>query len=844
MYRPPAGNLENALNIISDALDTVPTWKSPTIIIGDINVDMLINNQNKVNLENMLASFNVYRIELPPTRITHSTATSIDMVCTNVSNSDINVEVITTGLSDHTAQLCTLTTEIQNAMLPNSTRRHYTQDNLNNLKTLLSNESWHNVYNNTLVDLAYDSFSNILKRALNAACPLKKSRTKKNMDFGIKTDEEVINLKNKYLQAVQNEILKGTTETKTETAARKKEYDLKLKQLRKTATSNYIENAENKQKAIWNVINCERSKNLNKHQTNSIELIINNQLIQDSSLVAQHINEYFTEAAKKTLEDAGQLQQNIQINKQEFNINNNIPDLLLLPTSTLEVTNTIISLKSKPSCGVDEISSVILKHCKEELVPPLTSIINKSFSQGIFPNSLKLAIIFPKLKKNPTTSLDSYRPISLLSTISKVMEKIVLTRLIKHLVDHNIITPQQHGFLKGKSTTSALIKFIEHLLNQMEDGNITSAFFLDFSKAFDCLDHIRLLRKMNDMGVRGVAEKWISSYLKERLQMVEVTYTKNHTIYKTRSTPLPINRGVPQGSVLGPILFILYTNDLPKYLQEYSQVMMYADDTALLVGKKHTAELEVSSFIAINMAQQYSHQNDLVLNASKTQQLNFSRTTSEISGQPEIDLKNNAKYLGVIIDDKLTWTPHIDQLCGKLNTSIYVLNRIKNTTNSLDAAKTAYFSLFESHVRYGLILWGHSSKRNLQRVLILQKKAVRTLAGLNPLDTCRTAFKDLKILTVASLFLSEVICYAITQKLTRMRESHNYNTRNKINFSLPQHHLTVYEKQASYTGPKYYNILPDNLKEIWEERNFKRKLQDWLLQKTFYTLEEFETWKN
>lgn len=377
----------------------------------------------------------------------------------------------------------------------------------------------------------------------------------------------------------------------------------------------------------------------------------------------------------------------------------------------------------------------------------------------------------------------------------------------------------------------------------MEEGNATSAFFLDFSKAFDCLDHTLLLKKMEKMGVRGKAKEWMSSYLKDRSQMVEIAYTSSKTIYKVTSMQLPVNRGVPQGSVLGPVLFILLTNDLPKQLQDYSQVMMFADDTALVVAKKQPSELEVSSYVALNMAKQYCHANDLVLNTSKTQQINFGQMTTGLNWLPEVEHKTEAKYLGVIIDSKLTWTSHVDQVCGKLSSGLYVIKKLKNTCN-MDTARTAYFSLFESHLRYGLLVWGNSSSRNLQRVLVLQKKAVRILAGLKPLDSCRAAFEDLKILTVASLYISEVTCHAVSQNLSKLGETHSYNTRNANDFSLPTHHLTKYEKKPSYIGSKLYNLLPDHLKKICKEKSFKQKLQEWLLKWSFYSIEEFTSWKN
>uniref|UniRef100_A0A1B6LG11 Reverse transcriptase domain-containing protein n=1 Tax=Graphocephala atropunctata TaxID=36148 RepID=A0A1B6LG11_9HEMI len=459
-------------------------------------------------------------------------------------------------------------------------------------------------------------------------------------------------------------------------------------------------------------------------------------------------------------------------------------------------------------------------------------------SQGVFPMKLKLAKVFPKRKKGSETSVENYRPISILPTISKIIEKILLNQLITHLSTHDILTAQQHGFFRGRSTTTALVQLTEFIIDQLEEGTTVTAMLLDFSKAFDSLNHTLLLQKVSYMGIRGISQNWLASYLKDRQQLVEVNYSTKNTSLKARSSLRHINTGVPQGSILGPVLFILLTNDLPSYLCNWAQAMLYADDTALLVARKDATSLETNSFIALNMTKQYCQLNDLVLNESKTQQLTWKgRRTIDYNGLPEINQENEAKYLCITIDDKLSWNSHIDELCNKLNSCVYALKRIKSTCNN-HTAKTAYFSLFESHLRYGLIVWGNSSTRNRERILVLQKKAIRILAGLTLQDSCRHAFEELGILTVVSLYISETICFTITQN-PDLGETHSYNTRNADNFALPIHHLTLFEKKPTYIGRKLFNSLPEDLKRRREGKNFKTALKTWLLTKSLYTIEEF-----
>jgi hypothetical protein len=189
-------------------------------------------------------------------------------------------------------------------------------------------------------------------------------------------------------------------------------------------------------------------------------------------------------------------------------------------------------LKPKTSSGFDEISAKLVKMCKNELSPPLTNIVNKSLKQGIFPSILKLSKVYPKYKKGSTTDTSSYRPISLIPTFSKIFEKIVLHRLLCHLENNHLLTLQQHGFLKGRSTTTALIQLTEHIIDQLEEGCLVTSLFLDFSKAFDCLNHNHLLKKLNALGINGSEAKWFHTYLSDRNQLVEIHYTENNTFKK------------------------------------------------------------------------------------------------------------------------------------------------------------------------------------------------------------------------------------------------------------------------------------------------------------------------
>lgn len=839
VYRTPHSNLEGTIDTILTELDKIINLSNHIIIMGDINMDSLTDNEEKKKererLNEALNSYNIRRLKLPPTRVTHDSRTSIDFICTNINENYISSSVVTTGLSDHTAQICSVETNSTKNSAVKYKQRAINNKTMEELRIYLEAQDWAQVTCKVSTDAAFNAFNRIFKVGMDICCPYKIRKSKPNSIKKV-YDAETETLKKSYLEARNKEILTNHPDDKKESALRKKTYDLRLKELRKKSNADFIEKADNKSKALWKIINNERKE---KPPNLGIEEIdVDGEMTHSPVKIAKHLNQYFSTIAEKTLD---QNRTNELAYAIEQTSNHPIQNLFLYDTTFKEINEIIDGMKPKSSAGEDDISSKIIKHCKNSITVPLTEIINKSLRQGIFPNSLKLAKVYPKHKSGTTTEASSYRPISLTSNISKILERVVLKRLLDHLRHHNILTSRQHGFMKNRSTTTAITQLVELILDELEQGSAVTSILLDFSKAFDCLDHNLIIKKLTTLGVTGNELNWFTSYLDNRRQLVELTYIENQTIHTIKSEPVSVRRGVPQGSVLGPALYILLTNDFPKFLEDFCETVMFADDTALIVASKSKEQLDVNSYVAYNMAKQYCHQNDLVLNENKTYQLMYTTTTNHLNGLPEVTTIDNSKYLGIILDNRLSWEPHINQLCKKLNSSLYVIRRLKQISNN-QVAKTAYYSLFESHLRYGLLVWGATSATNLQRIMVIQKRAIRALNGLGPRDSCRNDFRQLKILTAVALYILQTILYVVETGQTRLVDQHNYNTRHRNNFALAPHHLSLFEKKPSYRGAVYFNTLPDSLKNL-PRKNLKKALTDWLLQRSIYSIQEFLDWR-
>lgn len=835
IYRPPGGNVRAGIDTLSHILEHIQSHNKRLVLMGDVNIDGIKTSIDNTLFEEELSTHNIKRLPLPATRITHNTNSSIDCVCTNIHDIYTNTTIIQPGLSDHTAQILQIPHQKNNSIPPQTIlRRQIGKKNLESLKSNLQQNDWQCISACPDPNSAYNLFQKLTKQALNMSCPRKETKTRKNKT--IQYDPESITLRAEYRRAHNNYEATGRNEDKEIMIQKKKLYDYKLRALRQQRNAQYIIQSDNKTKAVWNVINQERQ---GKNTTAQLKIKSDDIEIENPQRVAELFNNYFSKIAEKTLRQNGSVKKDNVSDGQQPD-EQALPPFKLTLTNTKEVKNVINALKPKTSSGVDEYSSKMVKYCAEELAAPLASIINKSFTSGQFPSELKLSKVYPKHKKGPKSNIENYRPISLVSTFSKIIETIALNRLMSHLTQNNLITHCQHGFLKGKSTNSAIISLLEHIAEEIDKHHFIVGLFLDYSKAFDCLGHKLVSKKLSLLGVNGVENEWFSSYLEDRQQVVEIQNTIRNRTTSHMSNPLPMTRGVPQGSVLGPILFILLTNDFPNLISNQDTTcIMYADDTTLLVGNQSEAGIHERTAAALNLASSYCKRNDLVMNPLKTTQINFSKRKNQIPEIPNLLRQTTTKFLGVTLDKDLSWSEHVSNVCKKISIGVFTVRRI-TWTSTLEAAKIAYYALVDSQLRYAISTWGGSSAGNLERVLIRQKQAIRALAGLNSRDSCREAFKSLKILTVTALYILSVISHADSLKLPTHQDIHSHNTRHAALFTLPHHRTALFEKNPSYVGRKLKNLLPNNLRNL-TGRRLTVKLRQLLLDNPIYTLAEFPT---
>ena len=502
-------------------------------------------------------------------------------------------------------------------------------------------------------------------------------------------------------------------------------------------------------KKTWNQINELLSR---KNKTKELPKYFsdNNRIITENIDIANCFNNFFCNIGPSL---ANSIKSPENKSYKDY-LKQNILSVFTFNTVTSEhILKCINKLKSKSSFGHDGLSSIHLKYISHEIVPVLTHIINQSLCTGIFPDTLKTAKITPVFKKGDQHITDNYRPISLLPVISKIFEKVVFLQVYEYFTENKLLYENQYGFRKYHSTELASLEFTDKIILNLDEGKIPVSLYLDLSKAFDTIDHSILLYKLQYYGIRGVALKWFESYLSNRKQYVQF----NEGV----SSNSEITTGVPQGSILGPLLFIIYMNDIAKVTDKF-HFTLYADDTSLieplctftsgLADKKEAANAINKE---LNLITDWLCLNKLSLNAKKTKMMIFHHRQKNIS---DIDLSlyiNGTKieqvqefnFLGLVLDECMTWNSHIQKISGKIAVVNGALSRLKKILPS-DILKTIYNALVQPHLNFGVLLWG----KNVKRILKLQKWAVRAICSSKYNAHTDPLFIKLKLLKIHDIY--------------------------------------------------------------------------------------------
>lgn len=827
--------VETLENLLDDTHDLA-------FILGDMNLNLFDPSTCNSYL-NTLLSAGFRSIINEPTRVNEISQTCIDHFwfrggqdCNRKSK--IKYELDELPFTDHKSARVRLNWNLVDRVSPKSCTKEYTD--WCRVKNHLQEESWEDIMSCQDVDKAFESFIKKLNDTISSATSVRNipSDCKKRSDWITPDIVKLSAWKNKLFKMtkkfpnnvyIKNQFLEAASSLKRQIRSKKKDF-FKMK----------IDACKGDSSKYWKLI-----KNVTYgpgQKTMSVKLDGKSIPVQGNErTVADAFGHYFSTViqnllAKADTESGSHPPLPMGSSRTEKSV-------VLADIQPYEVSETVLSMANKTSKGTDGLNIVFIKNHLDELVKPLSHLFSISLNKGIFPNALKTAIVVPLLKKGNPEMLSNYRPISILSVLSKIFEKIIHKKLLDFLRKINFFANSQYGFLPGKSTDKALLDKLSVLTQGIEQKKKLACIYFDIAKAFDAVDHGKLLDKLERAGVRGVCLEWFKSYLTKRQQRVRVN--------GTLGIPVEITCGVPQGSSLGPLLFLVYVNDLLK-LELEGSTFSFADDTAIVYEGKTKASLVKKIEKDVPKLMNWFKLHKLVPNADKTKIMTFGYSNplnlkNEIKLHcsydcptlckcPVIEQVESIKYLGLNLDSGLTWQQHIQYIQNKMRKLNYLIFHAKKFFETRDLLKI-YFAIYEPVVRFGVIHWGGTYKSLIHVLEILQRKAVRAIANIKIGDGSKKYFTKFGIPTVSQLYDLERVVFAHrnlksfsnpSKPVNPLRHSVLESRRGKILF-LPKWIRQRSRIQSPYSIPLVYNRIPVKIKQTIHFKAFRKKYKALLL---------------
>ena len=827
IYRPHSGTIDSFTAALERRLGSNTFANTECIIAGDFNANLRSNNGDADGLVHMMQSHHYLQTITDITRpeTTRSAASLIDHIWINQICSH-NGGVIKTGITDHHTLFLQLPFSIIKSP---STKikisfRDFSDNFQANFRSNISNFNWQQI-KNVDVNIYTENFCSALNDIYQKSFPL---RTKFVTTRHFKNPwitKEVKNLSNarkKYYSLYTTGIV-----SHAEYATYRNKVTTLMRNQKESYYKQCFSRHANNIKASWNLIR----KICSGHQVKKIDEIKFNNLTYKNDLeIAKIFNNYFVSIANDLDANLPPSSANPCAYIPNLHVNQNF----LEPVSPDECSKIISSLKNTKQ-NVDNISVSIFKKHHHILLPIICEIINLSFNSGVFPTSFKHATVVPIFKKGDPCNISNYRPIAILLFLSKIFERCMYTRLMNFAVVNNLFTPNQYGFLKGKSTQDALLHLTENIYDcfNRTDGSFCINIFVDFRKCFDTIDHTILIRKLELYGITGNLLILVKNYLTNRTQSVR--------IQNSISPPLPITKGVPQGSILGPLLFLFFINDLPN-ISDVLTPILYADDTTL--SFRCTSISQATSICNRELQKFYNWAvaNKLTINFDIDKTYFMIHTFRNLDLiDLNLNLGNNnltkcdvCKFLGVMIDEKLKFKDHIEYISKKISKSIGIIYKLAQLKMPFKVLKQLYYNLVYSYLNYNVCCYASTYSTHLNKLYLLQKRVIRIINNAPFLEHTDPLFFSNGILKIQDIYKLNIGLYMYDHDTpTQFIRSHEYPTRQRDNL-LPAHaRLTLTLNSLSVVGPNFWTSIPADIRNSPSRNSFKFEYKKFLL--SFYS---------
>ena len=834
-YRNPASTTDWN-EIFDDQVEKAAEEEKEIFLLGDFNKDLL-NPQIKTQWLGYMNSHGMSQHVNEATRVVSNvSSTLIDHIYSNFSENIQFIDIPKIGLRDHYPIFFTRKV---NARIPKATHHTIKYRSFKNFDEERFNEDlksipWDVIKVFDTADDALDTWYSLFSEVVDKHIPLKQHRVKKVTQPSWLTPEIIDAIKSRdHFKAIGNNIEFKKWRNKV----------VKLiKQSKKLNYEKIIEEGKNQPTTIWKMFN---ELGGGKRKSNSASTInslkVGNSETDDPAEIANGFNDFFINIADNIKEPT----EPTSHEKLKEYCKEKIPEDVVFDLPMLTKDKVIKYLKHldiRKSTGTDDIGPRLLRMSSPIIAESLTYICNLSIKTGSFPERWKEAKVKPLLKGGPSNDPNNFRPISILPVLSKLFEKHVHEGLINFLEKYKLLHDTQSGFRRNHSCETALIHMVEKWLKAFNNGELVGVIFVDFRKAFDLVDHDILMKKLELYKFNQVSLNWFRSYLSGRKQIVSF---KN--VVSERET---VKCGVPQGSILGPLLFLLFINDLPLHIKVKTD--LYADDATVYEINNSKEEIERKLQLAIKDLTRWCKLNGMTINTEKTKAMLVTtrQRRSRINDNLNLSLNNiqlltvsNEKVLGVQIDNNLSWGEHVRKVTQKMSTNIWLLSKVKNYLSN-EHRVMFYKSYIQPHLDYANIVWSSMSKTNLMQIERLQKRACRIILDYN-CDNVYHSMDNLKIMTISERIFFRKAKFMfkvskgitpeyINEMFTKRQDNRNANDSLVLrsvtadNFILPKPNTELYKGSLAYSGPVIWNCLNNEVKSAPSTESFHNRCIKWL----------------
>ena len=843
IYRPPGSKLNEFTIEIDSVLSKIRKKSKEHFLVGDFNADLLKINNHKHTEDffNCLLSHHLLPTITKPTRITSDTSTLIDNIFTNTWNKLEESTILVSDISDHLPIIALFSQDLFPPSKPSSRFiRKITPESNSKFIDSLSKINWTPVYEaceKLDANGAYDIFFKEYKRKYDESFPISEIKFNKRsspkhpwMTQGLlkscKTKAKL------YLKFIKH----PSEQNKNKFVS----YRNKFKSIRIQAEKSFYAaefcKQSNNLRQTWKIIkNLIGNANNDDNDIKSIKS--NGNSISDPTIIATKFNDFFTGIADSLASNIP----NTTLSIEHYMSQSQKDSFGLIEISKDELIHLCNNIHPSHAKGIDDIDPTIVLPSIASIASPLVEIINCSFTTGVFPHALKIAKVVPIFKKGSRDNVSNYRPISILPIFSKLFEKAMLIRLNDYVTKSKILFPSQHGFQSGHSTYMPLLSMQDMISAAIDNGQYSIGIFLDLAKAFDTIDHNILLKKLHIYGIRNTQLNWFKNYLENRMQLVSCNGTYS---------PLKlIKYGVPQGSILGPLLFILYINDLPNVSTKLFFIL-FADDTNVFNSHSCIETLIEQTNIELEKISEWFRANKLTLNLDKTNYILFrsykkpppiTQSVLSIMGAPIAQVQS-CKFLGVFVDQHLSWREHIYHISSKIAKNVGILSRIAKVI-PLRIRSTLYFTLIYPYLSYCNIVWACAYKSHLDKLYTLQKRAVRFVANIPYRSHTKSSFFLHKLFNIGQIRELQIGIFifryfhnllpSIFHGFFHLNTNiHYHSSRNVGSLYIPFARTNTRLSSIKFSGPRCWNYIPLEIRTIPYLIGFKRELSIYILRKS------------